>query len=84
MQRRQSYASFDDDDEEEDDDEYDEKDRTLRGLEDLQNGHQQQDEQNEDVFLNLARSNSTSRAKDRLERRRVSFSYSLCFCLHAA
>lgn len=73
MQRRQSFSSFSDDD---DDDEYGEKDRTIRGLEDLQNhGAQQPKATNEDVFLKLARADSgATRAADRLERRRARLS----------
>ncbi|KAF8543987.1 hypothetical protein BDD12DRAFT_148113 [Trichophaea hybrida] len=81
MQRRQSYSSYDDDDDDDDDEEEDEsgeRDRTIRGLEDLRNNGgvpANSDQSNEDVFLKLARSNSTtSRAADRLERRRARLS----------
>lgn len=86
MKRRQSFSSIDDDDDD-DEDEYGEKDRTIRGLEDLRDPHAPAAQTNEDVFLKLARSDSTSsRAADRLERRRVrlifSFlSFSLTFFL---
>jgi len=81
MKRRQSFSSFDDDN---DDDEYGEKDRTIRGLEDLRDEHAPAAQNTEDVFLKLARSNSTnSRAADRLERRRVrsTFFFSSSFLL---
>lgn len=78
MKRRQSFSSFDDEEEDEDDDEYGEKDRTIRGLEDLRDAHAPVVQNTEDVFLKLARSNSTSsRAADRLERRRVRLTFSL-------
>jgi len=77
MQRRQSYSSYDEDDEDDDEeDESGERDRTIRGLEDLRNNGgvpASSDQGNEDIFLKLARSDSiTSRAADRLEKRRVS------------
>ena len=81
MKRRQSFSSFDDDDDD-DDDEYGEKDRTIRGLEDLRDAHAPAAQNTEDVFLKLARSNSTnSRAADRLERRRVRSTFFFLFLL---